>query len=210
VNASRLSVDLLSLSSLVGQALFGHRLIEVGVPPDHFSRAVHIQRPDVSQVYYAALEVDRPQAWFRFEGRRGQEILVMLGVPVIERLKEYRPRVALIGPGLPPEALDFETPGGLGAAVYPSGEQPRRFHEHFTGTHSWIHLEITRTLPDSGTYYLAAFTPENPQPGDKLWMSMGYRERFLFRDLWAFGRWRRNIRRFHEAPPRGERRGASR
>ena len=168
------------------------------MPPDHFTRAVNIRRPSVSQVYYADLAVDRPQAWFRFEGRRGREILIMLGVPVIERLEGYRPRVALIGPGLPAAALGFATPRGLGAELYVPAGQPRRFHEHFTGTESWIHLHVTRTLPDSGDYYLVGFTPENPKRGDKLWLSMGYQERFYFRDLWAFGRWRRNIRAFHE------------
>lgn len=156
----------------------------------------------MSQVYYAALDPERPQAWFRFEGRRGQEVLFMLGVPVIERLKDYRPSIALLGPGLPPHGLGFETPGGLGAAVCPSGGEPRYFHEHFTGTDSWIHLKTTRTLPESGTWYLVAFTPENPRPGDKLWLSMGYLERFYFKDLWAFGRWRRNIRGFHELSSR--------
>ena len=177
--------------------------------PDHFGRAVDIRRPSVSQVYYAALEVERPQAWFRFQGRRGQEILFMLGVPVVERLKEYRPSIALLGPALPPGELGFETPGGLGAAVYRGEGQPRLFHEHFTGTDSWIHLQVTRSLPDSGTYYLVAFTPQNPRPGDKLWMSMGYLERFSFRDLWAFGRWRRNIRAFHELPSAADRHRAS-
>ncbi|MBN1836748.1 MAG: hypothetical protein JW820_12910 [Spirochaetales bacterium] len=198
MSASGLSSQLLFLPSRLGEVLFGHRPIETDVTPDHFSRALYLQRPEVSQVYYAALEVERPQAWFRFEGCRGQEVLLMLGVPVIERLTGYRPSMALLGPGLPPETLGFETPVGVGAVVYPSEGQPRRFHEPFTGTESWIHLRITRTLPDSGTFYLAAFTPENPRPGDKLWLSMGRLERFYLRDLWAFGRWRRNIRSFHE------------
>ena len=68
VNSSSGRILRFSLPSFLGQVLFGHRPIEADVIPDHFDRAIDVRRPDVSQVYYAALEVERPQAWFRFEG----------------------------------------------------------------------------------------------------------------------------------------------
>mgnify|MGYP001071401678 CR=1 FL=1 len=43
-----------------------------------------------------------------------------------------------------------------------------------------------------------AYAPGRPSPGDKLWMSMGTKERFKLRDLFTFRRWKREIRRFHE------------
>jgi hypothetical protein len=188
--------------------VYGHRPIEAEEKPDHHTRALNIARPDVSQVYYGALEVARPQVWFRFEGKENQEIYFSVGVPVIARLKDYRPKVALIGPGLDgpdfedsgfgSEDLPFKVPQNLDVEIFTSRGTPRFFHEHFTGTESWIHIEVSRTLSRSGTYYLVAYTPGDPKPGDKLWLSMGTKERFKFRDLFTFRRWKREIREFHE------------
>jgi hypothetical protein len=94
--------------------------------------------------------------------------------------------------------LPFEIPDDLGAEIFKSGGNPRFFHEHFTGTESWIHIEVDRTLQSDGTYYLVAYTPGSPSAGDKLWLSMGTKERFKLRDLFTFRRWKREIRRFHE------------
>jgi hypothetical protein len=188
--------------------VYGHRPIEAKETPDRHTRALNIARPDVSQVYYGALDVERPQVWFRFEGKENQEIYFSVGVPVIDSLKEYRPNLALIGPGLDGpglEASGFESgepplpvPQNLEVEIYLSRGRPRFFHEHFTGTDSWIHIEVTRKLRRSGTYYLVAYTPADPKPGDKLWLTMGTKERFKLRDLFTFRRWKREIREFHE------------
>jgi hypothetical protein len=203
------------MSLFASVQIYGHRPIEADQAPDRPGRALFIEHPDYSQVYYGALEAERPQVWFRFEGRENQELYISLGVPVIERLEGYRPRVALIGPGIGDPAsgaggLPFELPDRLpgeeagsppasrGVEVYTGRGAPRYFHEHFTGTDSWIHIEVTRRLPRSGTYYLVAYTPANPQPGDKLWLSVGTKERFKLADLFTFSRWKRQIRAFHE------------
>ena len=180
--------------------VYGHRPIEAEENPDHHSRALNIARPDVSQVYYGALETERPQVWFRFEAKENQEIYFSVGVPAIERLRNYRPNLALIGPGLDGSGLEgsgFDTKN-LDVEIYTSQGTPRFFHEHFTGTESWIHIEVTRTIRRSGTYYLVAYTPNDPMPGDKLWLTMGRKERFNLRDLFTFRRWKRDIRKFHE------------
>jgi hypothetical protein len=185
--------------------VYGHRPIEAKEKPNHHTRALNIARPDVSQVYYGTLEVERPQVWFCFEGKENQEIYFSVGVPVIDRLKDYRPNLALIGPGLYGPGLDgqdgelpIEVPQNLEVEIHASRGTPRFFHEHFTGTESWIHIEVTRTLRRSGTYYLVAYTPADPKPGDKLWLTMGRKERFKIRDLFTFRRWKREIREFHE------------
>ncbi len=183
--------------------VYGHRPIDAEEIPDRHTHPLNIARPDVSQVYYGDLEEERPQVWFRFEGKKNQEIYFSVGVPVIDRLKDYRPKIALLGPGLEgsgfdPGDLPFEVPQNLDVEIYTSRGTPRFFHEHFTGTESWIHIEVTRKLHRSGTYYLVAYTPGDPKPGDKLWLTMGTKERFKLRDLFTFRRWKREIREFHE------------
>jgi hypothetical protein len=183
--------------------VWGHRPIEAEEKPNHYDRALRIDRPEVSQVYYGALDVEQPEVWFFFEAKENQELYFSAGVPFIDRLKNYRPEVALIGPGLnssgfAPGELPLEVPIQLGGEIYPSQGEPRFFHEHVTGTESWIHIEVTRTLPRSGTYYLVAYTPTDPKPGDKLWLTVGTKERFKLRDLFTLRRWKRDIREFHE------------
>jgi hypothetical protein len=212
----RVALGVFAMSLLACIQVYGHRPIEADHVPDRPERALEIDRPDVSQVYYAEVSPERPQVWFRFKGTEGQEIYFSLGVPVIDRLGAFRPRVALVGPGLDSggsgdSRLPFDLPGAergserasggaTGVEIYLPRGEPRFFHEHFTDTESWILLEVTRRLPRTGEYYLVAYTPWNPKPGDKLWLSMGRKERFTLRDLFSFRRWRRNIRRFHELP----------
>jgi hypothetical protein len=198
-----LSTSLILFSLVSCMHVWGHRPIKAEEPPDRYQRALHIDRPDVSQVYYGVLEVERPQVWFRFKGGENQEIYFSVGIPFIERLTNYRPAIALIGPGLEhscidPEQLPFEIPNNNGVAIYTSDGEPRFFHEHVTGTDSWILIEETQTLPRSGTYYLVAYTQKDPRSGDKLWLTMGRKERFTLRDLFSLGRWKREIRTFHE------------
>jgi hypothetical protein len=210
----RRRLGVIAMSLLTCVQVYGHRPVEADQAPDRFDRALWIERPEVSQVYYAALSVQRPEVWFRFEGKEGEEIYFSVGVPVLDRLKDFRPRAALIGPGLgsgsgsrPADDMPFELPPAekpgsarTGVEVYSARGEPRFFHEPFTGTDSWILLEVTRRLPQAGLYYLVAYTLENPKAGDKLWLSMGTRERFTLADLFTFRRWKRDIRRFHELP----------
>jgi hypothetical protein len=200
---NRFSATIIFLSCVSCVQVWGHRPIEAEEKPNHYDHALQIDKPEVSQVYYGALDVERPQVWFRFEVKPDQELYFSVGVPAVERLKNYRPKVALIGPGIggsgfDPSELPFEIPNHLGGEIYSSRGEPRFFHEHFTGTESWIHIEVTRTLPRSGTFYLVAYTPADPKPGDKLWLTVGTKERFKFRDLFTFRRWKKDIRHFHE------------
>jgi hypothetical protein len=141
--------------------VWGHRPIEADGQPDRYQRAVPIDRPEVSQVYYGSLDLERPQVWFRFEAEENQEIYFSIGIPVIPRLRHYRPAVALLGPGLEnsgfdPDQLPFKIQDKIGVEIFTSVGEPRFFHEHVTGTESWILIERTRTLLRSGTYYLVA------------------------------------------------------
>ena len=175
-----------------------HNLVRAESTPNSWSDPLPIDRPDVSQVYYARLEAVRRQVWFRFSGKAGDRIWFQVGVPVIERLSGLEPLAAIVGPGLPATDLGFELPPGLGAVVFTPSEQPREFSEEFTGTSSWIWLEQEYVLPSSGTWYLVAFSDTVVSADDKLWLAIGTKERFGLRDLFRFGSIKRFVRAFHE------------
>lgn len=181
-------------------ALHAHNLIRADSAPNDWSDPLPIERPDVSQVYYARLEGIRRQVWFRFTGKAGDRIRFQVGVPVLERLRGLEPRAALVGPGFPAADLGFELPPATGAVVFAPAGQPREFHEEFTGTSSWIWLEEEYVLPYAGTWYIVAFSDDIVSAEDKLWLAIGTKERFGLGDLFRFGSIRRFVRAFHEVP----------
>ncbi len=196
----RLRLVLLFLWCIISfpQHLLAHRPIfseNAATGPDI---AIPISDPDVSQVVYREITQERPQVWLTFTVPKDFDLFIQIGVPKIDRLKTFRPSMVLIGPGLPNEATPFQIPEGMGVLVFPTQEveKPRVFHEHFTGTDSWILRSETVRLVNPGRYYLVAFSPEN-QTG-KLWLAIGRKESFSLADFIQFPAWRARIRKFHE------------
>jgi hypothetical protein len=180
------------------QAAQAHNLIRADSAPNTWHDPLPIERPDVSQVYYARLEGVRRQVWFRFSGTAGTRIWFQVGVPVLGRLAGLEPRAAVVGPGLPAVDLGFELPPDLGAVVVSPDGPPREFHEHFTGTSSWIWIEHEYVLPSTGTWYVVAFCDAFASSDDKLWLAIGTKERFGLGDILRLGSIKRFVREFHE------------
>lgn len=160
--------------------------------------AYEIKEVDVSQVVYHELTQDAQQVWLTFEADKDYMLWVQIGVPFLDRLKDYRPAVVLLGPGLPEVELPFDIPEGLGGKIINTDDvtEPRFFHEHFTDTRSWILKEVDVPLPASGRYYLVAYHPTG-EPG-KVWVAVGKLEKFGLGDLLKFRKWTVQARRFHE------------
>ena len=123
--------------------------------------AVLITQPHISQVIYREITEQAKQVWLAFDAKAGFELFIQIGVPVLERLKDFRPAMLVVGPGLLEGDFPIELPKSAGAVAFPTDgvEEPRFFHEHFTGTDSWILGTETAVLPKSGRYYLVAYVP---------------------------------------------------
>lgn len=194
----------LGLVALLTPLAWAHKPVVVGS-----ARATSLEEPfvlddvTISQVGYHEVSPTAPAIWFRFDGSAGQEILIQGGVPLIDRLAELRPRVALVGPGLPPADLPFDLPEGIGAVVFDSAEEapPSVFNEPFTGTRSW-QFEIHRpTLPQDGTYYAVGFL--SPGETGKIWLTVGEIESFGLPDILSLPVVLVQVRLFHEVFPLG-------
>lgn len=192
--------------SLVRPA-FAHRPLFTLDAAESPETAVQMANPDLSQVVYREITDKTPQVWLTFTAPKDFALFIQVGIPKIDRQKDFRPAMALVGPGLPSEAPPFPIPESTGTMTFPTQEvaKPRIFHEHFTGTDSWILRSETVKLSEPGRYYLVAFSPQK-QTG-KLWLSIGKKESFSLNDFKEFPAWRRRIREFHElkdeaqAPP---------
>jgi len=160
--------------------------------------AILLTEPQVSQVVYREITDKAPQIWLGFSVPKDFELYIQIGVPVMDRLKKFRPSMVLVGPGLPKKDAPFKIPKDMGTRILATNEvkKPRFFHEHFTGTDSWILRSETIALSEPGRYYLVAFSPDK-QTG-KLWLSIGKKESFTAEDWKQFPTWRKLIRAFHE------------
>jgi len=161
--------------------------------------AIPMQDAQISQVVYREITKKSPKVWLTFSAPKDLKLFVQIGVPHIDRLKDFRPAMVVIGPGLPQDNPPFELPKGMGFKLLETDkvEKPRFFHEHFTNTDSWILRGETITLSKPGRCYLVAYSPENRSYG-KLWLSIGKKEVFSRKDWKEFPKWRRMIQEFHE------------
>jgi hypothetical protein len=179
-----------------------HKPIAIGGSFGSMDQALEISDIFVSQVVYTELSRDQPQLWLTFEIVEPSEFHFSLGIPVIERLSSFRPWIAVIGPGLPYVELPFAVPDGHGAIVLqgaaPSDEL--MFHEPFTGTNSWITVEEDLQLQSLGRHNLVSWAL--PEQADKLWVAVGKREQFGWKDVLGLPSVIKDVRRFHEIPAR--------
>jgi hypothetical protein len=186
------------LGMLLPQRLQAHRPIFSDDAATSAGSAIPMVDPDVSQVVYREVTGKSPQVWLTFTVPQDFNLFIQIGVPVIDRLKDFRPAMVVVGPGLPEKDAPFKLPKGMGARVFSTKdvEKPRFFHEHFTSTDSWILRSETVRLTKPGRYYLVAFSPQK-QTG-KLWLSIGKKESFSVVDFMKFPNWTKRIQGFHE------------
>jgi len=193
------------LISILAASLFlwistawAHRpLWDEGVGQDA-AHAIAIKDANISQVAYHEITSQSPRVWLTFEAQEGQEVYLELGVPVIDRLKNFRPALAVLGPALPTVQLPFEIPAGLGGQIFDTEtvKEPRVYHEPFTGTDSWVWREIRFKVPARGKYFVVAYVPSGET--GKVWVALGEQERFGPLDIFRFPGWRSRTRQFHE------------
>jgi len=162
--------------------------------------AIEVADVTVSRVVYHEVTESAPQLWVTFPGQAGRQVPFRLGVPLIDRLAGFRPALAVLGPGLPQVDLPFPSPPGLGGILVQAepGAQLEVFHEHFTGTESWIVGDLDLNLPEDGRYYLVAYVPSGDS--GKLWVAMGDREVFGPDDIASLPATINRVRAFHEIP----------
>jgi hypothetical protein len=186
------------LLALICSLCTAHRPIFSDRAATDADTAVLISERSVSQVIYREITDKTPQVWLALDAEAGFELFIQIGIPILDRLKNFRPAMLVIGPGLPDKPLSIPVPKGNGARNFATDnvKDPRFFHEHFTGTDSWILRSESVALPRTGRYYVVAYAPSG-QTG-KLRLSVGRKEVSGPADLTEFGEWKKRIREFHE------------
>jgi hypothetical protein len=165
-----------------------------------FESALAFANPDISRVVYHTVTDDAPRIWIALEIDAPRSLLVQLAVPKVDRLSEFRPALAIVGPELPANEVPFTTPDDTGALVFDTaGQEPEVFDEPFTGTTSWIFVEEQVEFPAAGRYYLVGYAPG--ETTGKLWVAWGTEEAFSLQDVLGLPEMIRDVREFHEMEP---------
>jgi hypothetical protein len=160
--------------------------------------AIELDDIQLSRVFYHEITEDAPTLWLQFAVDKPQSLFVSLGLPLLDRLEDFRPAVVVLGPGLPEIDLPFEVPEELGGVLFETDEilEPEVFHEPFSRTSSWILREEHVDLLEAGIYFIVAFVP-SAETG-KLWVAPGDREEFTLADIFELSGVLDDVRAFHE------------
>lgn len=180
-----------------------------------------------SYAYYRELSREDEVHLYAFEGEAGAFFHAGINVPQLEGLEEYGVTLALLGPGLAEitfnevlpvdsgshthEAADSSHPhdeielGGVEinvegyGGIIASSMAGEDFYEPFTQTRYWGRQQIEVTLPESGRYYLAVWSPEGES--GKYVVDTGREEVFGPADLLRFPVWWVETRLYFEQGP---------
>ena len=93
--------------------ILAHKPIWSDKPATDANTAIPLIDPNISQVVYRSLPAGPNQIWTTQTANADFNLYVQIGVPVIDRLKNFRPYLAVIGLGLPESNLPFEIPLGV-------------------------------------------------------------------------------------------------
>ncbi len=83
-----------------------HRLIFSEKAATYPNTAVLITQPAISQVIYREVTEESKQVWLAFDANEGFELFIQTSVPVLDRLKEFRPAMLVEIKNLEGKTLD--------------------------------------------------------------------------------------------------------
>ena len=163
-----------------------------------YGSAFTVLDPDISIVLYAEMTCSEQELWMEMETGDRDEVWIELGVPMLDRLEDYRPSIALIAPGLPEADLPFSIPSGMGATVIDTDDvtDPQYFYEPFTQTESWILYQGWLTVPSNEQVFLVSWNPDAYT--GKLWVAVGKTEDFSDVTMDQFADWVEKTQDYYE------------
>lgn len=182
-------------------------------PEEGVARGVTvIPDPTTSFAYYREFGSGEFVHVYSVEGAAGQAFHAGINIPQLEGLENYGVTLAVFGPGLteldparlPDDLRNLGRPStvpalpvstgaarlpdltGMGGVILESAVT-EDFYEPFTQTSYWGRQSVDLTFPETGTYYLAVWQPE--ETAGKYVMDTGRQEVFSPADLFRFPVW---------------------
>ncbi len=191
---------IITLVLAVREAALAHKPLFADRSASDPNAAVRILDPTVSHVIYFELDERSPVQWFVIENDKPRAIPIQVGVPIGRARASAEPAVMLFR-SKPSERLDPHDlkPDEIdGTFELQSAGHPTRFYEPVTGTESLILVDTQVSLPEAGSYYGAVY--HAPGEAGRVWVAVGRREGFSWRDIVRLPGWIHRVREFHDVP----------
>ncbi|MBS3736194.1 MAG: hypothetical protein V5A87_01575 [Candidatus Bipolaricaulota bacterium] len=165
----------------------GHKYLETEGGTDR-GNPVLVPDHQISWAVYEELKSEDQMDYYRFTAKSGEEIYAGLLIPKIDRYSNFKPDLALIGPGLEggmatkPSQLPLDVRDGEDLLVKRyEGNNTESFFEPFTQTNYWEHQVIRKRVTEAGTYHIAVWNQEGK--AGKYVLAIGEKEAFGPRDI---------------------------
>jgi hypothetical protein len=202
---SSIIVLVISILILFTNITLAHRPLDTDGPATR-EEPIIVSNHKISWAAYNQLTTTNDADYYRFQAQQGDEIYASLLVPEIDRLKNFNPDLALIGPRLNSDysglskteiadKLNFRPDEGIIIEQY-SKSNSESFFEPFTQTSYWQKQKLTITAPVTGTYYLTVFS--NKEQVGKYVLSIGQQEQWGIKDIIRFPKIWWDVRHFVE------------
>ena len=205
IKCFRIFIIIIILILINNRSVDAHIPLETDLPGTR-EEPVFVEDHEISWVSYNKLTESKDVNYYRFEAEQGEEIYASMMIPILERLEDFTPDFALIGPGLRidydgisqrdvEEKLEIRKGEGVIISGYKE-ENSEIFREPFTQTSYWRRQQETITAPESGQYYLAVFSREDDT--GKYVFAIGREEKWGIKDILSMPRIWWNVRMFTE------------
>ncbi len=150
---------------VVSQTIWAHKPVNVNYPATREDPII-VNDHQISWAAYTELSTINEVDYYRLEVNEGEEIYANLLIPKIERLKDYDPTIALIGPGLPKDYevnnIQLQVKDDEGVIVKRYGSDSlEEFYEPFTMTRYYVKQTLITKAPVTGSYHLTVFNEDN-------------------------------------------------
>lgn len=170
---------------------FAHKPIDTSNPATR-SDPIVIKDHQLSWVAYNKLERANDVDYYMLSSvKKGEKIYAEILIPKINRLKDFDPVIAVVGPGLKSdmdglkneiiedkELLDIIK--GEGVVIKRNDKKDEIFFEPFTQTRYWKKQKLEVVAPIDSDYFITIF--DVGDKADKYVLSIGKKEKWGIRD----------------------------
>lgn len=191
-------------AAAVAEAPWHYQVLTVNRGGTTVESALPVCSTTQGHVAYHQARPEAPALWLEIDAQEGKAIPLRLGVPMLDRYRQARPAIAILGPDLPPYqgALPFEVPEGLGVQILSTQLlKSAQYRDNYTGVISWRFEKMSFTPPTTDSYYAVVFS--QPVDGEslpecKFWVTAGEGSSFRFSNFFTLYGNNVRIRSFFE------------
>lgn len=190
INSFSVVLIILILILIIKSTALAHIPLDTSISATK-AEPIFVKDHQISWAAYNQLDNAGDVDYYSFQVEQGEEIYFSMVIPEIERYQNFRPDLALIGPGLENNYAGYDKnyinsflkldPDEKIIIVRDDQADPKIFFEPFTRTSYWRRQQFSTAAPAAGTYYLAVFLAEKAQ--GKYPLAIGRKEVWSLRDL---------------------------